>query len=329
MNVFTIEEHFPTLVTPNKKISFNELIDEIQINKAVIDQLLLKKGALLFRGFPIDTPEQFSHFIDALKLGKKVNYLLGDSPRDKVKKQVYTSTETPAKFHLPLHQELSYINKFPQHIYFFCQIAPSYRGETLIADARQIYQSLDHEVIQYFKDKGLIYLSRYYCKDKIMKTLNRLVRSHKSWTEVFETQNKSEVESICQNNEVEFQWLGKDWIELKQYRPALVTHPITQETVWFNQAHLFDFNPRLLGLLNYIGAKILYCRPSTKLHEIRFGDNSPIPRSYIYHILDVLEKKTVAYPWQKGDVMVLDNILSMHGRAPFKGKRRILTALTT
>lgn len=328
MNDFQIEESFPTVISPKKKFKFKDFIEEVENYKPQIEQLLLKKGALLFRGFPLSTPDEFAHFIETLKLGNFVNYLLGDSPRDKIKNKVYTSTETPASIHLPLHQELSYIKHFPQHIYFFCQIAPIVHGETIIADAREVYKSLDPNIVTTFQKKGLIYISHYYYKDRMMQLLNRFARSHKSWVEVFETTNKSVVERICKKNEVELSWLPSDWVELKQNRPAVIEHPRTHETVWFNQAHLYDFNPRLLGLLKYIGAKILYCRPSTSLHEITFGDGSPIPRQYLYHILDTLEKKTIAYPWKKGDVMVLDNILAMHGRAAFKGNRRILTALT-
>lgn len=64
------------------------------------------------------------------------------------------------------------------------------------------------------------------------------------------------------------------------------------------------------------------------LHQIFFADDSKIPREAIYHILDVLDQNTVYFPWQKGDVLILDNILAMHGRASFQGKRRILTAMT-
>jgi len=35
----------------------------------------------------------------------------------------------------------------------------------------------------------------------------------------------------------------------------------------------------------------------------------------------------VAFPWQPQDVMLLDNMLTAHGRAPFKGSRRILVAM--
>jgi hypothetical protein len=98
--------------------------------------------------------------------------------------------------------------------------------------------------------------------------------------------------------------------------------------VWFNQAHLFDFNPKLLGLWRYIGTKILYCRNYTQLHRVFFGDGSTIPREDLYNIMDVLDVNTVSFPWQKSDILVLDNILAMHGRATFTGKRRILAAMT-
>jgi alpha-ketoglutarate-dependent taurine dioxygenase len=65
-----------------------------------------------------------------------------------------------------------------------------------------------------------------------------------------------------------------------------------------------------------------------RLHEVFFADGSTIPLKDLYHILDVLDANTIYFPWKKGDVLVLDNILAMHGRAVFSGKRRILAAMT-
>ena len=74
--------------------------------------------------------------------------------------------------------------------------------------------------------------------------------------------------------------------------------------------------------------RMFYFRKHMLVDEIRFGDDSKMPRKDIYHVVDVLDKNAIYFPWQKGDVMILDNILTMHGRAPFKGKRRVLTAMT-
>lgn len=329
MEGFRIEGNFPAVLASTHTISFPEFLQLLTSRKKEIEALLLKHGALMFRGFPIETASDFSTVIETLGLGNFVNYIGGDSPRDKVEQKVYTSTEAPPSFHIALHQELSFIKHHPRNIYFFCEIEPVVGGETIIADARQVYQSMDPAVTARFADKGLTYTSHYYYRSKIMTWLNKLQRSHKSWTEVFETESKAEVEKRCLANEFALRWLPRDWLEIKQTRPAVLDHPVTSETVWFNQAHLYDFNPRMLGWAKYIGAKLFYLRPSTRLHEIEFADGSPVSRRDIYHVLDVLEKNTVAFPWKKGDVMVLDNVLAMHGRAPFSGKRRILTALTT
>lgn len=329
MKDLLIQEGFPTRITPGSdRLNRQAFLESLPTYRDQIQSLLLQQGALLFRGFPVQTADDFTDVITALGLGQFVDYTLGDSPRDKVAKKIYTSTEVPSGIHLPLHQELSYIKRFPSHIYFFCETAPAFGGETIIADARRVYEALSPDVIARFNEKHICYISRYFHKSPILSFINRFARSHKSWPEVFETTEKSQVETLCEANEVQFKWLKNDWIEIRQILPACTMHPVTGESIWFNQAHLYDFNFKLLGPLNYLGTKLLYWKKSTRLHEVRYGDGSKIERQGLYHILDVLNQHTVAFPWQRGDVMVLDNVLAMHGRAPFKGKRRILTALT-
>jgi len=321
---------FPLFIQPTSPMTdYNEALQWLKTNRNALRQLSLKHGALVFRNFPVHDAKAFSQWIETMAWGEFVNYIGGDSPRNRVEGKVYTSTEAPPAFHIPLHQELSFIKKFPSHIYFFCEIAPTVGGSTIIGDARQIFRDIDPHVLQQFKERNLTYISHYYYQSKVMEWLNRIQRSHKSWTEVFETDDRTMVEKKCIDNEFAWRWLSHDWLEIKQARPATLLHPETQDEVWFNQAHLYDFNPRLLGWKRYFGAKLFYFRPSTRLHDIKYGDYNDVPRKHIYHILDVLQKNTVSFPWQKGDVMVLDNILAMHGRAPFAGKRRVLAAMTS
>jgi alpha-ketoglutarate-dependent taurine dioxygenase len=297
--------------------------------RASLRAAMLEHGGLLFRGWPLDGAADFAEAIDALATGNAVSYIGGDSPRRKLHGAVYTSTEAPAAVKIPLHNELSFVRHYPRHIFFYCERAPQQRGETILGDARRIYRALDPDVRARFIDKQLKYVSAYYGRSLVMDLLNSLQPSHKSWREVFETDLPDEVERLCRDHDFEFHWHDANWIKISQTRPAAITHPETQEWVWFSQPHLYDFSPRLLGTWRYVGAKLFYARPHTRLHEVFHADGSKVARSDLYHLMDTLDANTIAFPWQRGDMLVLDNVLSMHGRATFAGPRRILAALTS
>jgi hypothetical protein len=58
-----------------------------------------------------------------------------------------------------------------------------------------------------------------------------------------------------------------------------------------------------------------------------YGDGSPIETSVIEEIRAAIEQETIVFPWLKGDILMLDNMLAAHGRSPFAGSRKILTAM--
>jgi alpha-ketoglutarate-dependent taurine dioxygenase len=323
------DEPLPLVLAPKRSISRADFLELLRGERATLRRKLLEHGGLLFRGFPLENAQDFADAIEALGTGASVNYIGGDSPRTKITGAVYTSTEAPAAVKIPLHNELSFVQHYPKHIFFFCEVAPAAHGETILGDARRVYRALDPGVRARFIEKQFRYVSAYYGKSLLMDLVNSFQPSHKSWREVFETTDRSEVERLCRAHGFDFAWHGKSWIRISQTRPAAITHPETQEWVWFSQPHLYDFNPRLLGAWRFVAAKLFYARPHTRLHEIFYADGSRVARADLYHLMDTLDANTVAFPWQKGDMLVLDNVLSMHGRATFSGPRRILAALTS
>ncbi|MGA8164001.1 MAG: TauD/TfdA family dioxygenase [Waddliaceae bacterium] len=326
---FFNSENIPLVIEPsNPSVSLDDLLSILQQDNDIFKKKMLEHGGLFFRSFSINTVDDFVAVMKALNTGEFVDYTGGGSPRSKIQGSVYTSTEAPPAIKIHLHNELSFSDNYPGHIYFYCDIPPEHRGETFIGDARKICQSMDKQVRKKFIEKGIKYTSRYYYKSKLMDFINSIQRGHKTWIDVFETDDKEDVERKCSENNIGFKWNQNDWLEISRLRPASIVHPETKETVWFNQVHQFDHHPRIIGWWRHIAMKLFYCRQYMKVDDVCFADNEKISGKEMNHVIDVLDKHSLYFPWKKGDVMVLDNILTMHGRAPFKGKRRVLTAMT-
>jgi hypothetical protein len=58
-----------------------------------------------------------------------------------------------------------------------------------------------------------------------------------------------------------------------------------------------------------------------------YGDGSPIESSVLDEIRGVYREESFSFPWHEGDIMMLDNFLSTHGREPFVGPRKIVVAM--
>src|SRR5690349_16920745 len=109
----------PLIIEPtDHEISREDTLSLVQDQRSTFHQKLLRSGALLFRNFPIENADDFDAFISALGLGKSLDYIGGDSPRNKIKGGIYTSTEAPPSVKILLHNELSYVGQYPRHIYF-------------------------------------------------------------------------------------------------------------------------------------------------------------------------------------------------------------------
>jgi len=59
----------------------------------------------------------------------------------------------------------------------------------------------------------------------------------------------------------------------------------------------------------------------------RFGNGDRIGADVIQLINEVYEEHTAREPWQSGDLMLVDNVRSAHGRERFEGPREVLVAM--
>jgi alpha-ketoglutarate-dependent taurine dioxygenase len=286
--------------------------------RKVIDELLLKHGGVLFKGFHVDTPHKFHEFMGSLPLVLE-NYVDGNSPRTKISDAVYTSTEYPAELPISLHNELSYSNIWPARLFFCCITASPTGGSTTIADSRQILNNLPRQLVEQFEQKGVMYVRNLQGDEG--------VGVGKSWQQTFETTRKSDVEKHCQSRNITPKWLPDGRLCLTQIRPAVALHPLVRAKVWFNQAD--QFHPSTNPTEVYEALLELYGDSPFDMPQYScFGDGTPIPDDVLKTVREVMAEQEVAFPWESGDLMVLDNMLSAHGRSPFTGDRKVLVSMS-
>jgi alpha-ketoglutarate-dependent taurine dioxygenase len=290
------------------------LIGWITDHRDLFESWLAKHGAVLLRGFAIDTPEEFESVVEAVH-PTLLNYVEGDSPRTKITGKVYTSTEYPETYQISLHNELSYAHKWPCKIFFYCATPPAQGGETPIADCREVLEALDRQICEQF-------ISR---KVKYVNTLHGGGGVGKSWQDTFETNEKSEVVRYLTDGHVDFTWDDRGTLRTSQIREAVITHPVTGDRVWFNQAE--QWHPSTLDLKNRRAMTALGIKEEDLPHYASFGDGDPLDEQELNEIRRLMRDRAVYFPWQKSDLLVLDNVLVAHGRNPFKGPRKILVAM--
>jgi alpha-ketoglutarate-dependent taurine dioxygenase len=145
-----------------------------------------------------------------------------------------------------------------------------------------------------------------------------------SWQEAFQTTDRALVEQYCRGAHTEFEWKDGDRLKTRQVRQAVATHPRTGETVWFNHAHMFHIS----NVAPDVRAALLeQFRDEDLPRNAYYGDGTPIEASVLEEIRGIYQEEAVAFPWQAGDIMMLDNFLTSHGREPFVGPRRVVVAM--
>jgi amino acid adenylation domain-containing protein len=301
-------QKFPLVIQPNS--AEIEIISWTKNNREYLKTELFKHGAILFRGFDIKAVADFENFAQTICPNLFAEY--GDLPRTGEGGKVYGSTPYPADKAILFHNESSHLHCFPLKIWFYCVQPAEKGGETPIVDCRKAYKLLSLQLREKLASKQLMY-TRNYAEGLDV-----------SWQNFFQTTDKKEVENYCRQAKIDFEWYDDNGLITRQIRPALAVHPNTSEPVFFNQIQLHHIS----YLDTDVRESLLSIFGESKLpRNVYFGDGSPITSEEIAEINAVYQQAQTSFSWQKGDIIMLDNMLAAHGRKPFVGQRKIVVAM--
>jgi hypothetical protein len=183
-------------------------------------------------------------------------------------------------------------------------------GETPLSDNRVTTARLSRRVKDRFEEKQICYVRNYGAGVDL------------SWQVVFQTEDRAEVERYCREHDIEYEWRGNR-LKTRQVCPAFASHPVTGDRVWFNQAHLFhvsSLDPRMRV------AMLRLFKPEDLPRNSYYGDGTEIESETLDEIRAAFAD-AIPVQWQRGDLVLVDNMLAAHGRRPFEGPRKTLVSM--
>lgn len=297
--------NLPLLVKSN--ISGMSLQEWLLQNWTKIEDKLHQHGAILFRGFNIKSDDDFSALVEALPL-ELLSYFERSTPRQSVLGNILTSTMYPPEERIMLHNENSALQTIARKLFFYCALPSNTGGQTPLADARKVLTQLEPKIVEKFKRLGW------------MLTRNYTPHFGYSWMQAFNGMTKSEVEAYLTDNDIKYSWKDEDRLWTCQVRPATIVHPVIGVETWFN--HIAFWHPANLSpekrdlLLNNVGLEGLP-------YYTCYGDGSAIEDEVALQLLSAYEDQKILFDWQQHDVLLVDNILTCHGRESFEGERKV------
>jgi hypothetical protein len=275
-----------------------------------------RAGGLLFRGFAVKTPLDFSELLEGAGF-HRTRYIAGNNPRHSVMENVYLSTTYPPEWTISLHSEMSHLESYPRYISLYCKTpAQTGTGLTPLALNAEILGGISPKLLQKLKAHGVSYVQR-------MKKSDKSFGFGRTWSEVFETEDPAEVEKFCTASGIKFEWNG-DEIVVTHTRGPTAVHPVDGQEVWFNQGEQWHHSSLSEDVQKFLAKKVGLDKVP---HHARFGNGEEFSVEELKEIRDVYARCSRRFQWEAGDVLIFDNIRLAHGRDSYLGPREVFFAM--
>jgi len=291
--------------------SLEEACDWAHDNATDIGAKAFKHGAVLVRGLPLVSPEDFDAVVTAfgfpifsyeesLSNAYRINY----TPR------VFSANEAPPEVTIFLHHEMAQTPIYPSKLFFFCQTAPDEGGATPICRSDILWERLTDQLPDFAEEchtKGLKYSLTMAGEADQKSGMGR------SWQSTFSVESREAAE-------VRMAGLGYTW-EWLEDGDLRATTPILPAVRDLGDGRCSFFNQLIAA---FKGWKDIRNDPSK---AITFGDGTSLDSAYVEKASALADEVTFDIHWQDGDLALVDNFTAMHGRRTFKGIRKVLASL--
>ena len=302
---------FPIAYEGGSDINQYSVKNWIEENKIQIEDDLARHGAILFRNIGITNDQEFDSFIRAFNW-KSFTYeeSLSNAVRQNRTELVFTANEAPPSVSIFMHHEMAQTPVYPSKLFFFCELASESGGATPICRSDILLEHIQREIPDFIAactEKGVRYSQTMPSENDLNSGQGR------SWSSTLSAATK-------QDAELKLQRLGYDW-EWQDKGTLSVTTPVLAAIRALDDGRQVFFNQLIAAFRGWQDAR------NVSEKSICYGDNSPISNQDMEVVISLSELLTFDVPWQTGDILLVDNFLTMHGRRPFEGKRRVLASL--
>ena len=303
---------FPfVLVCDSSEATLDETSAWIRQNRDSLNEKAAEHGAVLFRGFPLQTDQDLDRFIAAFDLP---NFTYEDSLSNAVRtnrtERVFTANEAPPHVNICLHHEMAQTPIYPSRLFFFCEQPAEQGGTTPLCRSDVLFDRLTRQLPQFAADcanRGLLYSHVMPAADDAASGMGR------SWQSTWKATTREDAETRMSSLGYTWEWLDDGCLKVTTPRLPAVRKLDNGKTSFFNQL-----------IAAFHGWKDARNDPSK---SITFGDGSPLDAATMDRVIAMAEEITFDVPWQAGDVALVDNYVTMHGRRTFQGTRKVLASL--
>jgi hypothetical protein len=277
---------------------------------AEIDDGLAVHGAVLLRGFSVDSPEALHEA--ASELCERLYGGYADLPELEAVSEVYRATPYPPDAVIEFHNEGSHLERWPTRQFLACRTPAPAGGETAVADGRRVLAELDSEIVSELRERGLRYVRHFHEGFDV------------PWQQFFGTEDRAAVPALCERQGLTARWLPSGTLRVGREAPAFRAHVVSGELLPFHQILLF--HPAMLpeDLRELLVEALPAEEPS---RDVTYGDGGAIPDEVATRIREVYESVAVAVRWERGDLLVIDNQRMAHSRRPYSGQRELFVAM--